>query len=340
MANDFTQSIRWLSKEYRELNGNSLQILDQPPSPLEFSRLIHISRPVIIKGLDLPALRRWNDGYLIEKMGNRQISVAVTPNGRADAITRGPEDKLYFVEPCVEKMSMEDLCTRLNDHSLEGNDSDILYLQSQNGNLFPTASFDEPEGVSLSEFEPLTSDVLEEIPWCSKALGQKPDAVNIWIGNERSTTSIHNDPYENIYTVIRGQKHFFLLPPLDAWCLKERYYPHAVYKRLSSRVLDICPSQDISDVRWSSITNPELPHILPDEVCPIRVTLLPGETLYLPVGWWHYVRQSGTTIALNWWYDAELRGMTWALLNFLRNPREVPLVENGDELTGESTDEM
>jgi len=72
-------------------------------------------------------------------------------------------------------------------------------------------------------------------------------------------------------------------------------------------------------VRWSSIPDPALPGALPEEITPIRIKLRAGESLYLPVGWWHYVRQSGLTIALNWWYDAEMRGMTWAILNFLRN---------------------
>jgi jumonji domain-containing protein 7 len=58
---------------------------------------------------------------------------------------------------------------------------------------------------------------------------------------------------------------------------------------------------------------------------------MPGETLYLPVGWWHYVRQSGITVALNWWYDAELRGMSWIMLNFLRNPVEISPVNDDDE---------
>jgi jumonji domain-containing protein 7 len=35
------------------------------------------------------------------------------------------------------------------------------------------------------------------------------------------------------------------------------------------------------------------------------------------------VRQGDTpgrpTIAINWWYDVEMRGMTWVWLNFLRN---------------------
>jgi len=114
----------------------------------------------------------------------------------------------------------------------------------------------------------------------------------------------------------------------------ERYYPHATYTRQpsSERLLEINPSSgDIPNVRWSSISNPEHSHALPPEILPIRVTLMPGETLYLPVGWWHYVRQSGVTVALNWWYDAELRGMSWIMLNFLRNPVEVLRANHDDE---------
>ncbi|KAF9568896.1 Clavaminate synthase-like protein [Agrocybe pediades] len=250
-------------------------------------------------------------------MGTRDISIAVTPNGLADAITPGPDGKLYFVEPCIEKMTMEQLLQSLHDP-----EGDVRYLQSQNGNLFSSTSFyDAPDSVPTSEFAPLLDDLPKEVPWCSEALGQKPDAVNIWIGDERSVTSIHSDPYENIYTVIRGEKEFLLLPPTDSWCLKERLYPHATYSRQhESGTLRITPSgPDSPEVRWSSVLDPTASGALPKEVTPIRVTLRPGHSLYLPVGWWHYVHQSGLTIALNWWYDAEMRGMTWTTLNFLRN---------------------
>jgi jumonji domain-containing protein 7 len=44
--------------------------------------------------------------------------------------------------------------------------------------------------------------------------------------------------------------------------------------------------------------------------------------LYLPAGWWHHVRQGGAhgevTIAVNWWYDMEMSGMSWVWLSFLR----------------------
>lgn len=71
---------------------------------------------------------------------------------------------------------------------------------------------------------------------------------------------------------------------------------------------------------------------LPVNVTPIQVRLQAGETLYLPAGWWHYVQQAKeTTIAINWWYDMEMRGMHWVFLNFLRN-KEGVYVDEEDEM--------
>lgn len=106
----------------------------------------------------------------------------------------------------------------------------------------------------------------------------------------------------------------------------ERLYPHAVYTRTdATQELYLLPSHEASPLRWSSIQNPDLPDALPPEAHPIHITLNAGDTLYLPIGWWHFVRQSGdVTIALNWWYDAELQGINWVWLNMLRGGDSVP----------------
>jgi jumonji domain-containing protein 7 len=76
-------------------------------------------------------------------------------------------------------------------------------------------------------------------------------------------------------------------------------------------------------VRWSSLSLSFLDESAdPPYAKPIRITVRAGETLYLPVGWWHHVSQStelGRCIALNWWYDTEMRGMNWVWLSFLRD---------------------
>ncbi|KII95182.1 hypothetical protein PLICRDRAFT_34019 [Plicaturopsis crispa FD-325 SS-3] len=327
--------LQWLSKEYHELNGTHYETLPRPPTALEFSRLVHISRPVVIHGFKVPATRLWNNEYLLERMRDRNVSVAVTPNGRADAVTRAPDGKLYFVEPHVQEMPLDDfMATLTGDSGTSSSLHETHYLQSQNGNLYSALSFGGDPEYDGSEFEPLRSDVPREVPSCSKAFDRPPDAVNLWIGNSKSVTSIHSDPYENIYTVVRGTKHFTLLPPTEGWCLQERTYPHATYTRSSpASPLYITPSSS-PPVRWSSVADPDRPGVLPPEAHSIHIDLHAGETLYLPAGWWHHVRQSGDiTIALNWWYDVETQGMQWVWLSFLRGVGDVP-EGNVPETTG------
>lgn len=84
-------------------------------------------------------------------------------------------------------------------------------------------------------------------------------------------------------------------------------------------------------MRWSSLPDRDLLESLPANVRPIQVTVRPGQAIYLPVGWWHHVEQSDeTTIALNWWYDAESQGLQWAVLRALREAEHVPKANEKD----------
>lgn len=67
------------------------------------------------------------------------------------------------------------------------------------------------------------------------------------------------DPYENIYTVVRGEKHFTLLPPSDGWCLKgllsvspypanKHNHPCAAWNRAS---LSTCYVYQVSGLNFS-----------------------------------------------------------------------------------------
>ncbi|OCB90872.1 hypothetical protein A7U60_g1896 [Sanghuangporus baumii] len=331
MAANLRQDILgMLAVEYQELNGSYIETLYNP-SAIDFLRAVRIGRPVIIKGtlffntgFRTSAHDNWTDEYLIGKMEEIPISVAVTPDGNADAIVLNSDGLRYFVEPHVERIGMRELLRILSrktpdqDHN-ESAPTEVYYLQSQNGNLYALQ-----DAESHCEFDPLRTDVPKDVSWATEALGISPDAVNIWIGDERSVTSIHSDPYENIYTVVRGEKRFTLFPPTEGWLLRERMYPHAKYTRQSSdSPLVLTPSPpSIPPVRWSSVIDPTDPQNLPPEARPLHITVQAGDTLYLPVGWWHHVQQKAVTIALNWWYDMEARGMEWVWLNFLRGESE------------------
>lgn len=117
----------------------------------------------------------------------------------------------------------------------------------------------------------------------------------------------------------------------------ERIYPHAGYHRFGTgSPLELIPSEsDAPPVRWSSILDPTDTSSLRPEAHPIHITVNAGESLYLPAGWWHYVRQTEVTIAVNYWYDMESRGSSWVWLNLLRggtNERGPPSGNEEDEL--------
>lgn len=139
-----------------------------------------------------------------------------------------------------------------------------------------------------------------------------PDVANIWIGDSRSITSLHKDPYENIYLVIRGSKTFTLLPPTEFYSLHEKLFTHAQYVytpsfTTSPSTSSAPPTSSSSSSSFSiSKTKPELkiPWIPVDPTSPnldryprfqyakpITITLEAGDMLYLPSLWFHRVSQ-------------------------------------------------
>ena len=139
--------------------------------------------------------------------------------------------------------------------------------------------------------------------------------MNLWIGDERSVSSLHKDHFENMYAVITGEKTFTLLPPTDILYLKEKEYSTMQYKikgchssqpasqcaaesnnqllgvpvvgRLKKADLELtsagCPS---SSLMWIE-TDPDDPEVLKKHPAfryahPIRCKIQPGEVLYIP----------------------------------------------------------
>ena len=105
-------------------------------------------------------------------------------------------------------MNMETFLSRLRGRAKTGipADEDVLYLQSQNDNLH-------------DEMHDLLEDATDELLFASEVFGSSPEVANVWIGDERSVTSLHKDPYENLYLVVQGTKTFDLLPPTEFYCL-------------------------------------------------------------------------------------------------------------------------
>ncbi|OAP64219.1 hypothetical protein AYL99_00191 [Fonsecaea erecta] len=247
-----------------EAKGESCNGSEEDPKPpasdsVKRRRLRQEQRSV----LSAPCFR-WTKKSLCELVPD-EVEVAVTPDGRADALyslprrgkrpdaveggsgedqgngkvgDRGVEREMrdlaqkgmsgheeegeeteteteqVFLQPATTQMTLASLIDKLcppqpsSQTILPTTTNDpVYYLQSQNSNLHT----------------PPLSSLLHALPrgpppFSANVLGA-PEAVNIWIGNARSVTSTHRDPYENLYLVVKGRKRFVLYSPVEEVCL-------------------------------------------------------------------------------------------------------------------------
>ena len=170
-----------------------------------------------------------------------------------------------------------------------------------------------------TEYHSLYKDIEESIAFARIALKGNADAINMWIGNSRSTSCLHRDNYENIYCQIIGKKHFVLLPPVAMPCVNEQILQNATYAvdsgrdstdqaRSSSSCTQLGGKRDalprtgedfgssklrvvldknspgIPFATWDPDTNEQTTPF--SSLCsPLRVQLNPGDVLYLPAMW-------------------------------------------------------
>ncbi|XP_041975099.1 bifunctional peptidase and (3S)-lysyl hydroxylase Jmjd7 [Aricia agestis] len=268
---------------------------------LQFQRdYVSKNIPVIIRGgCSLwPATQKWNQKYFREHFLSKIVTVAITPNGLADGITKDDDDVEYFVMPQEVDMTMSEFLDALNEKRQDL----IPYIQRQNSNL-------------TEDFKELMSDVDPDVKFASEAFDKKPDAINFWMGDERAVTSMHKDPYENIYCVIDGYKEFTLIPPTDLPFVPYKRYPQAEFRRDNEK-WSIVPIKQLETSSFDA--SGELPWICIDPLNPdlnkypefekahkFKVRVNKGDCLYLPSLWFHRVSQSHGCIAVNYWYDME-----------------------------------
>ncbi|PQE33443.1 phospholipase A2 protein [Rutstroemia sp. NJR-2017a WRK4] len=311
--------IRELLMTYNELNSSTITVLDEPPSALEFMRFVALNRPFVVRDFasDWQATSTWSLSHLKSTLLSHPVNVAVTPRGNADAPTTNDDGGMIFIKPWEEMQPFSEFVDYVAHQERDGRttDEEVRYAQTQNDNL-------------RNEYSSLFCDVEKDISFARIALEQEPDAINLWIGNSHSVTSLHKDPYQNIYVQILGRKNFTLLPPLFHSCINEVPLPSATYVRSSSSPSKLgiqldTPLSQVPVATW----DPDEPEQRTTEYShlaqPVRVTLEKGDMLYLPALWYHKVGQScgddGVCVAVNYWYDMDFGGSFWPLCNFARN---------------------
>ncbi|CAF0854545.1 unnamed protein product [Brachionus calyciflorus] len=113
----------------------------------------------------------------------------------------------------------------------------------------------------------------------------------LWIGSKGAYTPCHYDTYGyNLVYQIHGVKRWILFSPLDSACM----YPTRV------------PFEESTVYTQVNIKNPDLKKFKNfNKVKVYVVELSPGDVLYVPHNWWHYVESLSDSISINTWVEIE-----------------------------------
>jgi peptidyl-lysine (3S)-dioxygenase / protease len=160
-------------------------------SPLEFyRRFVSKSVPVVLlNAMESPQWRHvrecWRDHeYLVSRADeDTVVTVDVTPFGYGDAVLLLDDhnhDDAVFAMPEERTMSLREFFRAFHDRN---HDDGVPYLSHQNDSL-------------RDEFPRLYEEVPPCLSLAKEAFGNEPEAVNIWIGDERAVSTMHKDHYE------------------------------------------------------------------------------------------------------------------------------------------------
>ena len=173
----------------------------------------------------------------------------------------------------------------------------------------------------------------------------QPAAMNLWIGNECSTSYLHKDYYENLYYVMSGgEKVITLCPPSDIVFVEEKEYVSGQFvqdkitKEWKVRI-DVTSEK----VRWigGDVTrkdNVEQQRQYPllQYTSPITVRVKPNEMIYIPSLWLHHITQTSSanhdnavaTIAVNYWYEMNFSSPLYVYFHLLQQMKGTKLLSN------------
>jgi hypothetical protein len=300
---------------------------------------IEMHTPLIIEGAiqHWPALeeRPWNDPrYLLEQTlgGRRLIPVEVgksyTDEGWGQRIiTFRDFTETHMLDQDTEETSIEDATA--GTYRPEGNEPGTNPVDTsqtrESEKARPTGYLAQHD--LFAQIPSLRADI--SIPdYCYSEPAPSPHPTNIkpvakleepllnaWFGPAGTISPLHTDPYHNILAQVVGYKYVRLYAPEETQCLHPRSVDENGVDMSNTSQVDLDEAMvlypEIS--AWSPTENEEalsewrkeFEHEFPGfkDGKYIEGILAPGECLYLPVGWWHYIRSLTPSFSVSFWFN-------------------------------------
>ncbi|XP_037786074.1 bifunctional peptidase and arginyl-hydroxylase JMJD5-like [Penaeus monodon] len=115
-------------------------------------------------------------------------------------------------------------------------------------------------------------------------LGEEEPRLHAWLGPRGTVSPLHHDPDHNILVQVLGYKYIRLYAEDQSLLL----YPH--------------PDPLLSNTSQAEIEGPQADWPLLQQAQYHDLILAPGESLYIPPRYWHYVRSLSTSFSVSFWW--------------------------------------
>ncbi|HEX7323887.1 MAG TPA: cupin-like domain-containing protein [Rhodanobacteraceae bacterium] len=145
-----------------------------------------------------------------------------------------------------------------------------VYDTASSNDFYMIAANDSANRKSLAE---LWNDIAP-IP---EYLDPHRDGGFLWLGPRGTITPFHHDLTNNFMAQVIGSKRLLLVPPCDTPCMHNHTH---CFSEIDGREIDYGRFPDARGIKV------------------MRGEIHPGDLLFLPVGWWHFVEALGVSATL------------------------------------------
>ena len=234
---------------------------------------------------DWPALKKWNNlDYFVNKCGFRTIPIEIGRVYTDDSWTQ----KLMNMHEYISQYVL----TKNNNKNIGYLAQHELFEQIKSPSLINDFSIPDICHIGKNDFNTTGS-------------------INAWFGPKGTITPIHYDPKHNLLSQIIGYKYICLFHP-NVWDKYLYPYPkdHLLHNTstMDINIFDLIHSNTITNEhkRQLTIKYPQFFQLINHENSSSKfyeIILKPGDVLYIPPKWGHFVTSLSVSFSLSFWFD-------------------------------------